>query len=77
VWNLTCLVSHRGLQHVVYDSPDSLVGTFVDVDEPGLSARTILVSLHTAGEGTSGCDLIQVRRHIEKYMWVLLGSEMM
>ena len=49
---------------MAFHSPESLVGAFVDVDEPGLSARSILVSLHDAGEGTPGREVVNVREHI-------------
>jgi len=57
---------------VVYPSPDSLVGAFVDVDEPGLSARRILVSLRVAGEGTPDREVVHVREHIGKCLCVIL-----
>ena len=57
---------------MVYPSPDSLVGAFVDVDEPGLSARIILVSLDVAGEGTPDREVVHVREHIRKCPCVLL-----
>jgi hypothetical protein len=64
---------------VVNPSPDWLVGAFFDVDEPGLSARRILVSLHVAGEETPDREVVHLREHIVRCSCVLLygaGSEM-
>lgn len=56
---------------MVYPSPDSLVGAFVDVDEPGLSARRILVSLRVTGEGTPDREVVHLLEHIGKCECVL------
>jgi len=61
---------------MVYHSPDWLVGAFVDADERGKSARSILLTLPDAGEGTLGgeaCEALHLRRqHMRKCSrWVL------
>jgi len=67
VWYLKRLVSHWKSQHMVYHSPDWLVGAFVDADERGKSARSILLTLHDDGEGTAGGGVLRFReQHMRK-----------
>lgn len=56
---------------MVYHSPDWLVGAFVDADERGKSARSILLTLPDAGEGTlgGGGEGLRLRRqHMREYV---------
>ena len=48
------------------------MGAFVDADERGKSARSILLALHDVGEGTPGGEGLRFReQHMRKCKWVL------
>ena len=57
---------------MVCHSPDWLVGAFVDAEERGKSARSILLTLPDVGEGTpgGGGGSLRLRRQQHMRKWV-------